>query len=746
MFEAALALGHATASQVEEIVEFKEAFDSLVQSACDIDEKVTQAHIDELNTDILPEFASVGDLEGYQGRMLLFLLEHEIIGCVRLVGLKSRPELNGRFGRICGELQPTDSQMQARSRWPIEVDFNDPTKEPTFLKLKTANLRPMSMSEKLSSAAAFLRRRTLPDEPHRRAVAEKVSNTIAAMSIAADACNDPMAARSNAAAALEMVASAMPPPFPVYARVLIHGLQSRPSLNGSEACVLGWHADKGRLSIRIVGGACHGEKVLVRSASLARAPPPFEMAPMHDILCLMLGHLGTWTDAARAAAVHPTWRRALKGGAWPARAEARVPERWRDVQRFGCDWEEWRPFARPALWYKSPHTSSPPSWLWALQGMPAYERAPEVLILLDAFEREWPGVLVTRWPGVARRLQWMRGLEDPSLTINDLLGTIPRRRPQLSERDRTAVASWGAEMPWNPDSEFCLGRPTGPLGMNLYRDGGCRVGGEAQAPACPFNLPADVALFFALLPEGYGEQASDGASFHAYCGFEFSMEPWHQSRPSLSTLGLSAETVAWATAFWGCRPEKMLDVAVWEEVNQEDDSLIPLVWQKKVVLSVCCDEDAKDKYGKIVVLVYQTLDIFSHQHHNLFSLKRNGALRDENLRNVRHSWTDVSFIEMHRLVLESARLAMKQKACASDVRRAGSDSVGSDETSRLAGGGKWDTVWAVEHGAATVLLETLLRREVEQPPFPEKGDYKTSMDSFLRLYGIAEVPVMVSVS
>jgi hypothetical protein len=378
--------------------------------------------------------------------------------------------------------------------------------------------------------------------------------------------------------------------------------------------------------------------------------------------------------------------------------------------------------------------------------MPAYERAPEVLILLDAFEREWPGVLVTRWPGVARRLQWMRGLEDPSLTINDLLGTIPRRRPQLSERDRTAVASWGAEMPWNPDSEFCLGRPTGPLSMNLYRDGGFRVGGEAQAPACPFNLPADVALFFALLPEGYGEQASDGASFHAYCGFEFSMEPWHQSRPSLSTLRLSAETVAWATAFWGCRPEKMLDVAVWEEVNQEDDSLFPLVWQKKVVLSVCCDEDAKDKYGKIVVLVYQTLDIFSHQHHNLFSLKRNGALRDENLRNVRHSWTDVSFIEMHRLVLESAQLAMKQRACASDVRRAGSDSVGSDETSRLAGGGKWDTVWAVEHGAANVLLETLLRREVEQPPFPEKGDYKTSMDSFLRLYGIAEVPVMVPVS
>lgn len=62
--ERALALGHATTSQVEEIEEFKEAFDAFVHSACDDHEKIGQKEIDEMNAQILPEFATVGDLEG----------------------------------------------------------------------------------------------------------------------------------------------------------------------------------------------------------------------------------------------------------------------------------------------------------------------------------------------------------------------------------------------------------------------------------------------------------------------------------------------------------------------------------------------------------------------------------------------------------------------------------------------------------------------------------------------------------
>ena len=84
--------------------------------------------------------SSVGDLEGYQGRMILFLLEHDLIGCVKLVGLKSKPHLNNRFGRLCGVMQPDASQMPARNRWPIEVDFNDDTRPSQYLKLKTASL------------------------------------------------------------------------------------------------------------------------------------------------------------------------------------------------------------------------------------------------------------------------------------------------------------------------------------------------------------------------------------------------------------------------------------------------------------------------------------------------------------------------------------------------------------------------------------------------------------------------------
>ena len=47
--ERALALGHATTSQVEEIEEFKEAFDAFVHSACDDHEKIGQKEIDEMN-------------------------------------------------------------------------------------------------------------------------------------------------------------------------------------------------------------------------------------------------------------------------------------------------------------------------------------------------------------------------------------------------------------------------------------------------------------------------------------------------------------------------------------------------------------------------------------------------------------------------------------------------------------------------------------------------------------------------
>ena len=52
-------------------------------------------------------------------------------------GLKGRPELNGRRGRLCGTLQPESN------RWPIRVLSEGGGKEVDIL-LKTVNLRPIT--------------------------------------------------------------------------------------------------------------------------------------------------------------------------------------------------------------------------------------------------------------------------------------------------------------------------------------------------------------------------------------------------------------------------------------------------------------------------------------------------------------------------------------------------------------------------------------------------------------------------
>ena len=303
----AIEQGHADAAQAQEIEEFKSAFDCFVEAACEDNELVSREEIDDMNNTILPEFARVGDLEGYQGRMLLFLIQHDCIRCVKLHNLKSRPELNGRYGKLCGNLQPDPSNMPARSRWPIEVDFNvgisaystQRTGQSQFLKVKTANLRPMSLADTLGAAAANLSIHQ-SDDPRAPAVIQKINRTVAEYreeeaAIEAGASAQPTeeeaAIEAAHAAFLEMAPSTehdaltdelarcdegvtydtMRAQLTALLRPLravrLDGLRSQPALNGRDGLLVGEPVN-GRHRVRT-----GGQDVRVRPRNLRPVPP-----------------------------------------------------------------------------------------------------------------------------------------------------------------------------------------------------------------------------------------------------------------------------------------------------------------------------------------------------------------------------------------------------------------------------------------------------------------------------------------
>ena len=217
---------------------------------------------------------------------------------------------------------------------------------------------------------------------------------------------------------------AWPTGYPRGARFTISGLQSATRLNGTEVSILSWNDEKERFAVKVVAKVKHGEPAghLVRPGNLVRSASWCAQLS-EDELSGCLSKLPSWQDAARASAVCTGWRCRLKDGAWPKTGHAQSPAHWREVlldgsPRFGSQWEEARPFARPPEWSCAVEGGEPqggeplvPTWTWALHGLRGTESVPRLLRWLDQMEREWPGVAITRWPGAMRRLAWLRGLD-----------------------------------------------------------------------------------------------------------------------------------------------------------------------------------------------------------------------------------------------------------------------------------------------------------------------------------------------
>ena len=538
------------------------------------------------------------------------LVALDLVRRVRVVGLQARPELNGRRGIRCGK--PTHTCKYPAGRWPISVGG-----ERVLIKLE--NLRPD------------------PDDSEDEDGPDAHAEAMEAINAHAHLLH------------VEVPKKADPPAFAPGARVRISGLKSKPELDGVEASVLGWHADKERFAVRPVRAA--GSSLLIRRANLERSACPFDRLD-DDLLILILQRLPTWQDAARAAAVQRAWRLALTLDAWPARAQAPTPSHWRELTRFGSDWEEKMPFARPHRWA---WPTDRPSWLQALHGMRGSERAPEVLRWLDAMERRYPGVLITRWPGAAERLRWLRGAAPDGMCMHDLRGDILR--------------------------EFA-----GSLKFNTYRDGGTFEDTMEDAPPCPFRPPADAALFFALCPGGFGEEASDGSFVRTHCGFEITLEPWPVDRGIYSFIrGADAATM-------GCSPDLLMPVGVWQTDHPDDDPDLSDEENddtKFYYLFVCCDESRPGVYGKIVSVVREIED-------------------GRDMKSV--ALHDVTFAKLLRMILAAAKEASGYPGCQSDLARTTNDS-----RARCDGAGHWDLTWDRAHRAAQRLVDDLGSRRFRVP-------------------------------
>jgi len=123
---------------------------------------------------------------------------------VRVAGLQSRPELNGKQG----SLHEFDQEQR---RWKVVMD------DGSGLALRAGNLAPMGEASSIPAAAA--REDTAPSE---------------AGAAGADVGAVASAAASAAAVAAGVAAEGLRPGL----RIRVRGLRSRPELNGCEGCVV----------------------------------------------------------------------------------------------------------------------------------------------------------------------------------------------------------------------------------------------------------------------------------------------------------------------------------------------------------------------------------------------------------------------------------------------------------------------------------------------------------------------------
>lgn len=369
--------------------------------------------------------------------------------------------------------------------------------------------------------------------------------------------------------------------LPVGARATIHGLQAQPKFNGLEAVVHEYVADKGRFSARVTAT---GDWLLLKPQCLERCESPFAALPDECITTIL--SLLSWVGAARAASVQRKWRNWSRFHFPWEQGEA--PAHWRDVRRFGSDWAERRAFLRPPRWIEFDSAfasgSAPfpmlPSWTWAL--LPLVERRDRethghdlplcvalmcmLLHWLDEMEQTWPGVAATRWPGVARRLAWCLGAEAPPLLLHEARGQVAREFP----------------------------RGSGEYMMNEYRGGGRMEGANEPVGPCQFELPPEVALFFALLPEGVGEQNySDGMG--AYAGFEVGVEPWTAEESWRCRASNTANLRRQRKRDLGADSKRMLSVAHWVTSDPDPHSV------EQSTIYVCCDTTSA-KYGQLLLV------------------------------------------------------------------------------------------------------------------------------------------------
>jgi len=391
------------------------------------------------------------------------------------------------------------------------------------------------------------------------------------------------------------------PVLPVGCRATLSNLTSRSELNGVEVAVLEWKQPQGRFAVRTVGREPHG--VLVRPESLSRCACPFDALPL-VLLDACLSRLDSWNQAARAWAVHPSWRNVLRSGAWPSCANVDLvpPSSWPAHRAVGFDWDprERRPYAHPRRWAVP---TAAPSWTAALCGLPGADGdgPASVLRWLDRMDSAWPSVCLARWSGVARRLAWLRG-DAPDAQLYQLAGWIYQspKPPYWAPREVEAeLERWFDQRPptpanYRPGASWSLERST------------------SVGHVCRGKLPADAALFWALMPSGFGEHKWEADRGEQFSGLVVMLEPWRwQAKHTSSYARMKAELDVnnWPAEDLGCDPALLLSVAreLRDEFDDERSQRGGRGGSPRFNVLLCCDE-ASRFHGKLLCVHYRVLE------------------------------------------------------------------------------------------------------------------------------------------
>ena len=183
-------------------------------------------------------------------------------------------------------------------------------------------------------------------------------------------------------------------------------------------------------------------------------------------------------------------------------------------------------------------------------------------------------------------------------------------------------------------------------------------------PRCRFSLPADAALIFALMPQGLGEEASDGSFSHAYRGLDFVLEPWTKPPvPDLASLRPHPDAKKLMFVATTC--------ACWD-VEEDPDEPDPDFW-------LCCDTES-EMFGKILMATGQPKT-------PTFCV----------------CWLDMSLTNLLHMLLEATH-----KTTASYGAEDGTQdyaTADADPRSRCAGSGPWDLIWQKKHGTLRRLVK-----------------------------------------